>query len=340
MTRYTTLLRRFVVVAVLAASASALAATKDNLPVRTPGEDVDSSSVRNRQSLAPNENLLFSGWGVTPAGQHVPCGDIAQKLVIAPDKKVVLAVCAGYNEAGLNITSLDAKRQRQFIPIKEVFNGLAFSRDGKTFYVSGGDSGIIHVFNYADGKASPKEQVRPRASKSLVFLAGIAVHPGSGALYVCNEANHEIWVLSPNGLKIEKTVIVGQHPHSCVFAADGRHLYVSNWGSRSVSIIDTKDNSHVREIGRRPAAQRHGSRPRRPVVRGLLGRQHGARHRDGQAGKGRSAGKPHAAIAGRTREKSSPRRSTRNRPRGARPAAWPSLPTAERCLSPTPTTTT
>jgi YVTN family beta-propeller protein len=239
---------------VLATAVSALAATKDTLPVRTPDEDVDSSSVRNRQSLVPNENLLFSGWGVTPAGKHVACGDIAQKMVIAPDKKAVLAVCAGYNEAGVNITSLDAQRQRQFLPIKEVFNGLAFSRDGKTFYVSGGDSGLIHVFNYTDGKASLKEKVHPRESKSLVFLAGIAVHPSSGSLYVCNEANHEIWVLNPDTLHVEKTVIVGQHPHSCVFGADGRHLYVSNWGSRSVSIIDTKDNLHVREIavGLRP----------------------------------------------------------------------------------------
>jgi YVTN family beta-propeller protein len=248
MTRQTTLLRYLILLALAATAVSAPAAPKDNLPVRTPNEDVDSSAVRNRQSLVPNENLLFNGWGVTPAGAHVPCGDMAQKLVIAPDKKSVLAVCAGYNEAGINITSLDAQRQRQFISIKEVFNGLAFSRDGKTFYVSGGDSGLIHVFNYADGKASSKGKMQPRASKALVFLAGIAVHPANGSLYVCNEANHEVWRLNPDTLRIEQTVIVGQHPHSCLFGADGRHLYVSNWGSRSVSIVDTKDNSHVREI--------------------------------------------------------------------------------------------
>ncbi len=240
--------------AVLAAAAAASAATKDRLPVRTPDEDVDSPSVRHRQGLAPSENLLFNGWGVTPAGQHVPCGDIAQKLVIAPDQKAVLAVCAGYNQAGIKVTSLDAKRQRQFIRLKEVFNGLVFSRDGKTFYVSGGDSGLIHVFSYAGGKAAWTRQVRPRPGKTLIFLAGMALHPASGALYVCNEGNHEVWVLNPKTLRIEKTVNVGQHPHSCVFGADRRYLYVSNWGSRSVSIIDTKNNTRVREIavGLRP----------------------------------------------------------------------------------------
>src|SRR5262249_39583334 len=46
----------------------------------------------------------------------------------------------------------------------------------------------------------------------------------------------------------EQTVPVGQHPHSCILGADGRHLYVSNWGSRNVSIIDVKTMSHLRDI--------------------------------------------------------------------------------------------
>ncbi|MBI3875748.1 MAG: phosphoesterase, partial [Verrucomicrobia bacterium] len=47
---------------------------------------------------------------------------------------------------------------------------------------------------------------------------------------------------------------VGQHPHSCVFGADKRHLYVSNWGSRSVSVVDTETNRRFRDItvGLRP----------------------------------------------------------------------------------------
>jgi YVTN family beta-propeller protein len=260
MIRHALCVRVSLALALLLTAVSALAETKKNLPVRTPNEDVDSSTVRNRQSLAPNKDLLFNGWGVTPAGEHVACSDMALKMVVAPDKKAVVAVCAGHNEAGVNLIGLDAKRQRQFIPIKEVFNGLAFSRDGTTFYVSGGDSGVIYVFDYADGKATLKQEVKPLDGirskdaakagnqKPLLFLAGIAVNPSTGALYICNEANHEIWVLDPDSLKLEKTIGVGQHPHTCVFGADGRHLYVSNWGSRSVSVVDTKAQVRLRDV--------------------------------------------------------------------------------------------
>ena len=223
------------------------AITKDP-PTRQLVEDVNSATVRNRQGLAPGASLLFNGWGVTPAGEHVPCGDLALKILIAPDKKAAVAVCAGYNQVGVNVVSLDPKRATEFIPLKRVFNGLAFSRDGKKFYVSGGDSRVICVFDYANGKATFEREVELTLDSANVFLAGMAVHPATGALYVCNEANHEILVLHPETLKVETTISVGQHPHSCVMGADGQHLYVSNWGSRSVSIVDAKKAVRLRDI--------------------------------------------------------------------------------------------
>ncbi|MBI3880044.1 MAG: bifunctional YncE family protein/alkaline phosphatase family protein [Verrucomicrobia bacterium] len=223
------------------------AATKPTA-VRKPDEDVNSAAVRTRQSLGANKDLLFNGWGVSPAGQHVSCGDLALKIVIAPDKKAALAVCAGYNHQGVNVVSLDAKRESQFIKAPQAFNGLVFSRDGKKFYVSGGDSGVIYIFNYANGKASLDREVKPDAGAAHVFLAGLAVHPGTGALYVCNEGGHEIWLLDPATLKREQTIAVGQHPHSCAIGGDEKHLYVSNWGSRSVSVIDMKKGVRLRDI--------------------------------------------------------------------------------------------
>src|SRR5262249_26266956 len=41
---------------------------------------------------------------------------------------------------------------------------------------------------------------------------------------------------------------------SCLVGGDQKHLYVSNWGGRSVSIVDTADNHRVRDltVGLRP----------------------------------------------------------------------------------------
>jgi YVTN family beta-propeller protein len=222
-------------------------------PTRLPTEDVNSQPVRTRQHLTPDASLLFNGLGLSPAGQHVRISDMPLKMVIAPDRKAVVAVCAGYNEAGVNLVSLDGRRERQFISLKEVFNGIVFSADGKKFYVSGGDSGDIYVFRYADGKAELEKTVHP-GGEEAVFLAGLAVQTSTGKLYVCNEGKHEVWELAADSLKLERTIPVGQHPHSCILGADGKHLYVSNWGSRSVSVINLKTFNRVRdiEVGIRP----------------------------------------------------------------------------------------
>ena len=234
--------------ALLAVGALAPAGWAQRLPTRLPSEEVDSAAVRQRQHLTPDSNLLFNGLGLAPAGQHVAISDLPLKMVIAPDRKAVVAVCAGFQRVGVNLVSLDDKHEAQFVPLAETFNGLVFSPDGKHFYVSGGSKGVLYVFKYGGGKAELERTVQPAPEATPVFLAGLAVNPANGTLYVCNEANHEIWVVQPGQWKLERTIGAGQHPHSCVLGADGRHLYVSNWGGRSVSIIDTKSQRRVRDI--------------------------------------------------------------------------------------------
>ncbi|MBI3875527.1 MAG: bifunctional YncE family protein/alkaline phosphatase family protein [Verrucomicrobia bacterium] len=221
---------------------------------RVSTENVNGLTVRERQGLRPSDALLFNGWGVTPAGRHAPISDLALKMLVAPDGKTLVAVCCGYNNTGLAVLDIAGVKVSEFHPLKECWNGLAFSRDGKKIFVSGGDLGEIHIFNFAGGKATFDKSVKPSLDVTPVFLAGIAVHPATGALYVCNEANHEVWVLQPETLALEKIIAVGLHPHSCVFGADKKHLYVSNWGSRTVSAVDTEKGRRLRDItvGLRP----------------------------------------------------------------------------------------
>ncbi len=217
-------------------------------------EDVNSAAVRTRSGLLPNENLLFNGWGVTPVGQHVKVSDMPLKLVVSPDKKLLAAVSAGYKDTGLTLLDIATRKVTQFLPLPEVWNGLAFTKDGRKIFVAGGDSGKIYAFKLSEGKAEPAGAVQPSPEATPVFLAGIAAHPKTGKLYVCNEGNHEVWVVNPETLALEAAIPVGQHPHSCTFGLDERHLYVSNWGSRSVSVVDTRNNRRVRDIpvGLRP----------------------------------------------------------------------------------------
>jgi YVTN family beta-propeller protein len=204
--------------------------------------------------MLPNQNLLFNGWGVTPAGTHVRTSDMTLKMIISPDKRMLVAVSGGYSNTGLTLLDLKTRQIAQFLPLKQSFNGVVFSRDGRRIFVTGGDSGVIHVFRYANGQATPAEPIKPSNSDEPVYLAGITVHPTTGKVYVCNEGNHEIWVLNAETLALEARVPVGQHPLSLHFGGDRKHLYVTNWGSRTVSVVDSTTRRKVRDItvGLRP----------------------------------------------------------------------------------------
>src|SRR5580765_3937383 len=172
-------------------------------PQRKAGDDVNSQDVRNRQGLVPNENLLFNGWGMTPAGQHVPISDLALKLIVSPDKTRLVAVTGGFNNEGITLLDIEKRTVMQHLAMPEAWNGLAFSNDGKKLFVAGGDKGTIHVFNYADGTAAADHvQKVLDAAGGHAFITGIAVHPTTGNLFVCNEANHELLVLDGQTLAV------------------------------------------------------------------------------------------------------------------------------------------
>src|SRR5271157_3394098 len=85
-----------------------------DVPARSAGEDVNGPEVRRRQGLVPGDRLLFNGWGITPAGEHVRTSDMVLKMVVAPDQKRLVAVSGGYNEHGLTLIDMARKQVTQF----------------------------------------------------------------------------------------------------------------------------------------------------------------------------------------------------------------------------------
>ncbi len=216
-----------------------------------------------------NKEVLFNGWGISPAGKHVRIGSIPLKMIVSPDGKRILSTSAGANP-GISVVDPQTMAQTQWIPLPRAFNGLAFSLDGKHVFATGGNSSAVHCFDYADGTLGAARSIslvpEPRAGRRAAddsFLSGIAVHPTTGDLYLCSEATNEIWVVDPARLLggqpdamaplIRSTIPVGGRPYACAFGADHRHLYVSNWADRTLSIVDSES---ARVVGTVPVGVR------------------------------------------------------------------------------------
>lgn len=200
---------------------------------------------KGNDAVHPGPHLLFNGWGVTPVGDQIPTGDMPLKVIFSPDRRQLVTTTLGFQ--GVHLTTVDAasKKVIQSLDLDRVWNGIAFSPDGKTLYVAGGNSGKLMTFAYDAGMLTKGKEIK---APNRSFISGIAVNPVKGTIYVLNEALNEVYALEPETLKVLATVNTGSNPHSCCFGEDKRRLYISNWGSNSVTVIDTNTNSHVRDI--------------------------------------------------------------------------------------------
>src|SRR5262249_41934506 len=160
------------------------------------GQTKPSALVTGPQSvLEARENMLFSGWKLTPAGRHVAINPMPLKLAISHDGQTLAAVCSG-RFTGVAVLDLKTEQARQWIPLDRTFNGLAFSNDGKHLYVTGGNSDALYVFKFDGNELSDRKTIRlgqPTNLQKTNFFAGLTVHPKTGKLYLCNEGMNEIW---------------------------------------------------------------------------------------------------------------------------------------------------
>jgi YVTN family beta-propeller protein len=205
---------------------------------------------------------LPNGWRITPAGAAVgSTGDLVLKISPAPDGKALIANHSGYLPHGLTVIDPATRKVVQEIRLRSSWLGLAWSPDGRTLYVSGGNAagGIaarapIYAFAYANGRLSdaPVAQFDETVPLEQIWWSGVAHHPTKGLLYAANRGTDAkptyVAVFDAASHALVTRIPVEISPYELVFSQDGRRLFVSNWSSNSVSVIDTASNKVVATI--------------------------------------------------------------------------------------------
>jgi len=190
-------------------------------PVALPGESF--------QALNPN----ISGYPKYTAGQAV-------STAISPDGKTLLVLTSGYNllenESGGNIAaasneyvfvydiSKDKPVQKQVLQVPNTYIGIAFSPNGKNFYVSGGVNDEVHSYAQSGG-----------------------VWAESGTPIALNHTPIPNDPFSEGGVGIEAPPAVS----SVAVTANGKTLVANNFYNDSVSIIDLATKA-ITEVQLRP----------------------------------------------------------------------------------------
>ena len=202
--------------------------------------------------------LLPNGWQITPTGRHVTLPDYVLNVSPTPDGKRLIALHCGHSPHGLAVIDPVTMAITQEIPLKSAWLGLTWSPDGKRLYVSGGNAesrvkptaAPIYVFTYAEGKLSPAlvPAFQHQLPAHQIYWSGLIHHPTKPWLFAANRGTqptpgHIVVFHAETGERLAQYA-TGINPYTILLDSTGDTLYVSNWGDRSVSAIDTRDG-HV-----------------------------------------------------------------------------------------------
>src|SRR2546427_2797169 len=193
-------------------------------------------ATRLKPGLLPDgSTLLPSGWRIRPAGRQVTVGTLPLGLATLSDGSL-LVTNNGYAENGLMRIDPGAAAVTWTQPLAAAWLGLARTgADGHdTVWVSGAGTNRVYRFTRRAVAWALDTATLADATQQL-FVAGIAPAP-RGLVAAVGNLSDSVYLLDATTLARRAAVAVGHRPYTAV--ADSTHLYVSDWGDSTVSIID------------------------------------------------------------------------------------------------------
>jgi len=234
------------------------------------------SNVPATLNAAPTE--LPSGWKITPAGRVVDlAGDMPLRVLPLAGGRV-LVLTGGYHDHSLSVVDVAAGKVIETLELGKVWAGLGLDASGKNIFVSGGGP-LLRSFGRNFKRVPLNPVVRQSLTKPVLrvtlqnnkltsrpglaisglaeenrFIAGVAVGR-DGALYVVNNQGDTVYKLNPKDGSVVASVQVGYRPFAIALSPDSRAVAVSNWGDKSVSLLDPatlKETARV-PVGAQPS---------------------------------------------------------------------------------------
>jgi len=253
---------------------------------------------------------LVSGRLVNPVGRRTTVGDFPTAMAVAPDHRTVVVANSGQGEGlpqqsdeSLQVVDLASGHVLQTVkdhePGTSTFyeSGLAFSRDGRHLYATGGGNDQVYDYAVSAGRLTLahrwKSSLRagaptvpgsqnggipgsaPMVGDAAAYSRGLGVLPDGSAVLVTNEQGSTVAALSTaTGALLWETTLGGAgqpaaaYPEAVAVSRDGSRAYVAAQGLNAVVGIDTATGAvtSTTPVGDHPVALTVDGRGRRLFV--------------------------------------------------------------------------
>ena len=206
---------------------------------------------------------LPTGVRLDAVGDTVELGSMPLNILPAPGGDKAVVVLSGWREQGIQVVDLKTRQVTQTLKQDGAFYGAAFSPDGNTLYVSGGNTDMVFIYAWKDGAATLASKWELAKAKTedntgTSYPAGVAVAPNSKFVYVAENVGDRLAVVDAATGEIVQRFPVDHYPYGVVLGGED-HLFVSAWGDTTISDFHVLPDGKLAylgriEIGRHPSA--------------------------------------------------------------------------------------
>jgi DNA-binding beta-propeller fold protein YncE len=184
-------------------------------------------------------------------------------VVVVPDGNKAIVVLSGWREQGIQVVDLNTRHVTQTLLQDGAFYGAAFSPDGNTLYVSGGNTDMIFIYAWKNGTATLANKFELAKAKTpdstgTSYPAGLAVASSGKFLYVAENVRDRLAVVDSSTGEVVQRFPTDHYPYAVTLGSDG-HLFISAWGGRTISDFRVLADGRLAylgriEVGRHPSA--------------------------------------------------------------------------------------
>lgn len=195
------------------------------------------TSVNNNNIMLPN------GWKLSPAGTSLPLGDLPLNMAISKSKKLMAVTNNGQSTQSIQLIDIVKGKIIDDIEIPKSWLGIAFGKDDKTLYASGGNDNWILQYNIVSGKLHLTDSIKLGDKwPTKISPAGISIDDVANKLYVVTKDDNSAYMIDLNTKKVTNKIALPAEAYTCLLSSNKKKLYISCWGNEQVLIIDLAKN--------------------------------------------------------------------------------------------------
>lgn len=189
-------------------------------------------------AIAQQKVQLPNGWFLSPAGRHLPLGDLPLNIAVSKSKKLMAVTNNGQSVQSIQLIDPATEKELDRVIIPGSWYGLKFSADEKFLFASGGNDNWIVQYAISNKKLVLKDSIKLGKREEKISPAGIEINDATKRMYVVTKENNSLYVINLTDKTILQQLQLEDAAYSCLLSNNKKELYISVWGAKKAVVYD------------------------------------------------------------------------------------------------------